>query len=207
MPLSAPDRAPTTPQSFPAATQASSPIFQVGSSPAKKSGMGSRFTSAAESVSDPQADSAADQRDQQSLEEKLLQDGICRRAQRFAHADLASALPHGDHHHVHHTQTAEEQRHHSDRAEEILHAVGHLAEGLGFLHRVPDRTGFFIRGIEVVHACQARSHLVLAGFMLFNGLRRDQQLVESVAVPGGLSGKSRRMAEKGMKTLFTSQPS
>ena len=41
-----------------------------------------------------------------------------------------------------------------DGPQKILHAIGHLAKSLGFLHRVPDRTGFLVMGIEVVQSSQ-----------------------------------------------------
>jgi len=58
-----------------------------------------------------------------------------------------------------------------------------------------------------VQSSQHTPDFSLASFVVLDGTRDDQQLVEGVGVPGGLSGKSRRIAEKGMKILLTSHPS
>src|ERR1017187_8897060 len=55
-------------------------------------------------------------------------------------------LSHRNQHHVHHTNAAQEQRDDPDRTQKILHAVGHLPEGFGLLHRIPDGASLLIVG-------------------------------------------------------------
>ena len=65
-----------------------------------------------------------------------------------------------------HAQAAQKKSHDADRSQKIFHAIGHLAKSLGFLHRVPDGTGFLIVRIEVVHPPQHNLNLTFAGLML-----------------------------------------
>src|ERR1700736_2823607 len=106
----------------------------------------------ADSVCNSHAYGTTQERNQQGFDEELLEDGAGWSSQRLAHTDLTSSLPHGDHHDVHYAQAAQEEGHDADRAQKVLHAICHLAESLGFLHRVPDGTGFLVTRIEVVHA-------------------------------------------------------
>src|SRR5579863_9005317 len=131
------------------------------------------------SEGDAQSHAAAETRNQQRFEEKLFEDGLCGCAQGLAHTDFASALAHRHHHDVHDSEATEKKSDHAYRSEEILHTVGHLAEGLGLLHSVPDGTSFFVVGIEIVHLSQCDADFPFASLVLLVGLGRDQQLVKS----------------------------
>ena len=66
-----------------------------------------------------------------------------------------------------------------DRAEKVLHAIRHGAEGFCFLDGVPDGASFFVAGIEAVQSSQHASDLSLASFVVLDGAWNDEQLVES----------------------------
>src|SRR5450631_4756413 len=87
-----------------------------------------------EAESDEQTGAAADQRNNQRFQEELPHNAVRRSSQGFADSDFACALANGHQHHVHDPEAAEEQSYEADRAEKILHAIRHGAEGLCLLN-------------------------------------------------------------------------
>ena len=94
------------------------------------------------------------------------------------------------------------QRRQADRAQEVLHAVGHLAEGLRLLDRVPDPGRLLVPRVEAVDPRRARARtwrLHASCCAIERGCASSRSTECGVA--GGLFGKSRRIALNGTNTL------
>src|SRR6266852_769201 len=100
----------------PRTAKATVPVCHVGNRPAKKSGIGSRLTSAhrpnAMSRPVPPLISATMSASRKNCRRMLFAGA----PSSFAYSDLASALLNRHQHHVHDTEATEEQSHNADRA-------------------------------------------------------------------------------------------
>jgi len=90
--------------------------------------------------------------DDERFNKKLTQNRPRRRPNCLANANLASALPHRNEHYVHYPDATQNQCHDPNRSQKEFHAIGHRLEGLRFLHRIPNRTSFFVVRIVAMHA-------------------------------------------------------
>ena len=150
---------------------------------------------------------AAEENNNDRLDEKLLKDGAGTGPHGLAHADFARTFAHRHQHDVHHPNAAQQERGDADGAQEILHRVHQLFKGFGVLDGVPDGRSFLVQRIEAVQASQSAFHLRLAGAWSASDLGTTSNWSRAVGKAGGLSGKSWSMALKGTKILSTSQPS
>src|ERR1700687_6283533 len=121
-----------------------------------------------------QTATAADQRNNECFQEELPQEAVRRSSNGFAYSDLAGALANRYQHDVHDTEATEKQGYDADRAEKVLHAIRHGAEGFCFLDGVPDGASFFIARIEIVQSSQQAPDLSLARFVVLDPARDDQ---------------------------------
>ena len=131
----------------------------------------------------------------------MPEDRFARGTERFANTNFAGALAHGDEHHVHHTEAAEEQRGHTDGAHEHFHAHDNHAVGFGVFDGVPNTGGFFVARIEVMQTAERVADLLHAIGMRFQRPGCNEEPVHAVLDGRRLVGEIAAHGVEGEENL------
>src|SRR5882757_3016219 len=154
--------------------------FPTGEHAGEKGRHGGEIDEGAETIRDDEADTTADDNDENGFEEKLAKDGFARGAESHADADLASAFSDTNEHYVHDAEAAEKKGSDSDATHENFHAHDDHAIGLCVLDGVPEAGGFLVTRIEIVKTSQSTANLADAILVRFETPGRDEKAVDGV---------------------------
>ena len=132
-------------------------------------------------ISQDDAEDPADESDGERLGQKLEEDVAAARAERFLHSDFAGALGDGDEHDVHQADATDAQSEGADEGEQDLEADGDDLELVNLLHKIKDKQGAAVRGIELVLRAHDVAHGLLDPFIVV-GLVVEPDGVEVVGV-------------------------
>src|SRR6266699_3783744 len=179
----------------------------AGQHAAEKRGHGGQGDQTAEAIRDDQADAAADGHDENRFEEKLAQDGTPRCTERHTHADFARALANADSI-TFITLSPPRKRVATPTAPmntSMPTIIMRLACAFFTVSQMPaassSRGSKWCRRPSVRRIWWTQSKCVSSD----QGATSKRSTLCSTA--GGLFGKSRRMALKGIKTFRVSKPS